>query len=367
MEKNDVNQKGHRMISPSRFAWLKQELLWHEREGRIQAEQVRAILSDYEVRGGLNFIRVLLVIGALLVGVGVLSFIAGNWSELPRIVKFLLILCGLVGAYVAGWRLERPYPKTAKSLYYIGLAIFGAGIFLIGQMFHFSSHYSQAFLAWAIGAIPLIFYLKDKWVALFAITLMGVYTSAAWDEGVDYPFLTLAMVPLSYWLNERVLGKSKLVLFFANGLAIYLIWATMGYFNLSGGVMSAVLLVLGVTMALLPSQRYAAVLKWQGGMVHGLAAVFLTFPEYWQVWERTFGFAGLGVLVAAAYLALILYSIKKGSLPAVIITCVLIFRFYLDLSYDFLPKSLYFLLAGGLLIGCGFWIERSRKKKGERA
>jgi hypothetical protein len=31
-----------------------------------------------------------------------------------------------------------------------------------------------------------------------------------------------------------------------------------------------------------------------------------------------------------------------------------------------LPKSLYFLLAGGLLIGCGFWIERSRKKKEER-
>ncbi|MFC7440485.1 DUF2157 domain-containing protein [Laceyella putida] len=366
MEKKESNEKGKRSISSSAFEWLRQELSYFEQEGLVDAERVHRMLSVYEVRVRFNFIRVLLVIGALLVGAGVLSFIAGNWSDLSKTMKFLLILFGLVGAYAAGWRMEPSYPKTSKSLYYIGLAIYGAGIFLIGQMFHFSSSYQNAFLAWTIGAIPLVLYLKDRWVAIFSIILMGVYISAAWNHGEPYPFLTLVMIPLSYWLNEQRLGKSKLVFAFANGLAIFWAWSSLVHLDIHGGMISLILMLIGVAMTFLPYRRYAAVLEWQGALIHGLAAIALTFPDCWKVWEDLFGFEGVGILVAALYLALILYLLKQGSLPAVIISCGLIFRFYLDLSYDFLPKSLYFLLAGGLLITFGFWIERSRKKRGSR-
>jgi len=360
MDEKEHLKTEKRIISSSEFEWLRRELARFEQAGVIDPTQVQAMLSFYEVKGKIHFIRVLLVIGAILVGAGVLSFIAGNWDVLPKTVKFSLILLGMVGAYATGWKLAENYPKTSRSFYYIGLAIYGSGIFLIGQMFHLSSHANQAFLAWTCGALPLALYLKDRWVAMFSIILTGIYASVAWNPHDPYPYLVWVLIPLFYWINERWLEKSKHVFFLTNALGIISFWATCVRLEWHGGIIALILIVFGVGMIFLPIRSYADVLEWQGSLVHGIAAIALTFPDLWKVWETAFHAPALGYLVAAAYLAFLLFLLKKGSLPAVIISCALIFRFYLDLSVDFLPKSLYFLIGGGLLIASGYWIEKSR-------
>ncbi|MBH8584772.1 MULTISPECIES: DUF2157 domain-containing protein [Thermoactinomyces] len=355
-----------KIISSSKYQWLQMELSRFEEAGIIDSSQVQQILSSYEVKGkgSAGFIRILLILGSVLIGVGILSFIAGNWEALPRTVKFLLILFGLTGAYFTGWKLEDSYPKTSKSFYYIGAAIYGAGIFLVGQMFHSSSPYQQAFLVWALGTVPLALYLKDRWVMILSIVFIGIYASPAWDASVPYPFWVWVFIPLFYGCNERWLNRNRQVFFFANALLILTIWATFVRWEWHGGVNAFILLLLGAGMTFLNIRPYAEVLKQQGALIHGVAAIVLTYPDFWEMWGGVFHAPLLGYAVAVAYLAFLIFLLRKKQLSAVVISCALIFRFYLDLSIEFLPKSLYFLIGGILLILSGYWIEKSRKRGG---
>lgn len=352
-------------ISSSRFQWLRMELSRFEKAGIIDSSQVQQILSSYDVKGKTSFIRMLMVLGSILIGVGILSFVAGNWEVLPRTVKFLLILFGLAGAYFTGWKLEEMYPKTSKSFYCIGLAVYGAGIFLAGQMFHLSSHFQQAFLVWAIGAVPLALYLKDRWIMILSILFIGIYASEAFDASAPYPYWTWFFIPLIYWMNERWLKKNHRVFFFLNALLIFIIWATCIRLAWHGGVIALILLLFGAGMTFLSIRPYENVLRQQGDIIHGTAAIVLTIPDFWEVWEKNFHAPFLGYLAAAAYIGYLFFLLKKKRLSAVVISCALIFRFYLDLSIEFLPKSLYFLIGGILLVLSGYWIEKSRKREAE--
>ncbi len=228
-----------KIISSSKYQWLQMELSRFEEAGIIDSSQVQQILSSYEVKGkgSAGFNRILLVLGSVLIGVGILSFIAGNWEAIPRTVKFVLILFGLTGAYFTGWKLEESYPKTSKSFYYIGAAIYGAGIFLVGQMFHSSSPFQQAFLVWALGIVPLALYLKDRLVMILSILFIGIYASQAWDASVPYPYWVWVFIPLFYGCNERWLNRNRQVFFFANALLIFTIWATFVWWEWHGGVL----------------------------------------------------------------------------------------------------------------------------------
>ncbi|SFJ54197.1 DUF2157 domain-containing protein [Thermoflavimicrobium dichotomicum] len=348
-----------RLVTKSQFEFFKKELSHFEQHGVISSEQLQSMLSSYEVKARFSFIRILLIVGSILVGAGILSFIASNWSALPKVIKFLIILVGMTGFYLAGWKTEKTYPKTSKSLYYIGLAIYGAGIFLIGQMFHLGSDYQNAFLAWTVGALPLALYLNDRWVSLFAIVLMGIYASGSWNSYEPYPYALFAFIPLMYWMNEKKIGQSKLIFFFHNLLTILFICITI--FRLADErIIPFALFVLGIGMMYVNDRSYAKVWEWQGSVLHGIAGIILSFSDIWKVWG-IFYFNGIGIVFAVAYMVFLLYLLKRGSLPSIIVICGLIFRFYVDISYDFLPKSLFFVISGGILIAFGFWFEKKRK------
>jgi uncharacterized membrane protein len=355
-----------RNVWKSQFAFLKQELSHFAQQGVLTAEQTEAMLSQYEMRARFHFIRALLVVGSLLVGAGILSFTAGNWNGLPLLVRFLLILLGLVGCYVAGWKTEATYPKTSRSLYYLGLLIYGAGIFLIGQMFHLDSHSGNAFLAWTLGAVPLALYLKDKWVFGFAIILMAIYGYRSWSPYDPYPWALLLFIPLIYWINEAKMRKSQGIFCCNNLLSILLLFITLTHFEVDTDWSAVILFGMGVTMVLLPQGRYANVLQWQGSIFHGIGGIMLTFADCWtSLWKNVPHPEAVGVVFAICYTGFTLYLLKRGSLPAMIIICSLIFRFYVDLSYDFLPKSLFFVMSGGWLIVCGYWFEKTRRKEAQ--
>ncbi|WML50071.1 hypothetical protein RCG23_09605 [Neobacillus sp. PS3-34] len=94
-----------------------------------------------------------------------------------------------------------------------------------------------------------------------------------------------------------------------------------------------------------------------GYLVQGGAALMLSFQNAWPVdWVY--------IPFSIAYLIYLFYLVKKGSLLSIIILCVMIFRFYLDISFDFLPKSFVFIIGGLLLLGFGFYFEKQRKKGG---
>jgi hypothetical protein len=119
-------------------------------------------------------------------------------------------------------------------------------------------------------------------------------------------------------------------------------------------VYGLIYLVIGVALVL-SRGRIRDIYVVLGYLVHGAAALLLSFADTWPVdW--------MYVPFSVIYVLYILYLIKKGSLLSIIILCVMIFRFYLDLSFEFLPKSFVFIIGGFLLLGFGFYFEKQRKK-----
>ncbi|MGE8080771.1 DUF2157 domain-containing protein [Peribacillus loiseleuriae] len=343
-------------ITKKQFDFLDHELKYLKNEGIISKQDQEKILRSYIVRDGLSFISILLAIGALLLGLGVLTFIASNWIYLNKGVKLLIIIVCLIGVNFAGVKWQTRFPKTARSLHYVGILIFGAGIFLIEQMFNISINFNSSFLLWAIGTIFIGYYLKDIAILLFTSVLLFIYLNGSiFLNETSYPLAILVFLPALYVLLKKF-DYPKILTFCINALAIntivLLLMKLVPKFNFHnpGTVTLTILFILGIILVHIPvPTKLQRTMHIQGHISHGITAIFLTFE--FSLW------------FPIAYLLFLLYLVHKGSLTSIVIICALIFRYYID-SFDFLPKSLTFIIGGMILIGFGFFFEKQRKKGG---
>jgi uncharacterized membrane protein len=356
-ERSEVMSK--RKIKADELQVLKREFQYLEDKGVLPTGKTKDIEGHYEI-SKVSFTKTLLYVGSILIGAGILSFVASNWAEIGKLVKFLFILGLFVGCYFTGFQLEKNFPKTAKSFYYLGAIVFGAGIFLIGQMYHFGGDFQDAFLWWSLGILPLAWVLKDKWILLGAALLILIYmTDQPILSGQMIPFWVLFWIAAIYFLNESI-GFSRTTAF-AFGLLQLALLASVVHFVLDGltetvYIFGIIYLVIGIILVHLQS-KIKEIYVLLGYLVQGGAALLLSFEENWPVeleWVH--------IPFSISYLLYLLFLIKRGSLFSIVILCVTIFRFYLDYTFGFLPKSLVFIIGGVLLLGFGFYFEKQRKK-----
>ena len=350
-----------RKLRKADYRLLEKEFHYLERAGHLESWQSNDLLNVYEPTEKISFIHTLLVIGSILIGVGVLSFIAGNWQVMPIQLKFFVLFIAPAGFYTGGYKLDATYPKTARSLYYVGVFVFGAGIFLIGQMFHLSGNIYAAFLLWGIGVLPLAYYLKDKFIAAGVALLFGLYAFDMFAVASQLPYAFLLLIPFLYWMNVDRMKHSK-GLFLANTLlTLVFVFNIVYYFQLSSWSSLLIFFGIGLFLTFFPLPHYKNVAEWLGAFVYGGCGIALTFPSVWV--NAIMGNDGttLAMIFTMLFIAALIFFLKIGSLPAILVTCALIFRFYADFSYDFMPKSLFFIIGGFILIGFGFWFEKTRR------
>jgi uncharacterized membrane protein len=92
--------------------WLKSEVGAWARKRLISEKQARLILARYGLIPGetigiakrRDLVFYVSILGALLVGVGIILVVAANWSTLPQIAPLLLLLAVTAGFYDAGYR-----------------------------------------------------------------------------------------------------------------------------------------------------------------------------------------------------------------------------------------------------------------------
>ncbi len=118
-------------------------------------------------------IRIIVTIAALLVGAGIFSFIAANWVEMTRPIKIAIILISMIITYSAGWYLKEKLGslKTGEALILLGSIIYGAGIFLVAQMFNIRANWPDGFILWMIGTIAMAFAVESYLLFYLAIPL----------------------------------------------------------------------------------------------------------------------------------------------------------------------------------------------------
>ncbi len=122
-------------------------------------------------------IKVVLTIGAVLVGAGVFSLIASNWEDMAKAWKVFVIVFSMLLSYFAAWYFsqKKGYEKTGSALYLLGILIYGAGIFLIAQIFNISANWPDGFILWMFGSLTLYFAVKNK-IFLYLSFVLGLFS-----------------------------------------------------------------------------------------------------------------------------------------------------------------------------------------------
>ncbi|WP_162598712.1 DUF2157 domain-containing protein [Nocardioides gilvus] len=164
--------------SPSHLQWLSAQVASWQVDGTIDAGQADAILARYTASRRASLGRILLVLGACFVGVGLIWLVAANLDEFSPLTRFVgitaLWLATLVGAEVAHSRGIRPLAVGALRL----LAAFAIGgvIFQAAQSLQVPAYDMSLVGAWGLAAL-IQAYLLGAYLPL----LLGLAGVVAWS------------------------------------------------------------------------------------------------------------------------------------------------------------------------------------------
>jgi uncharacterized membrane protein len=381
---------------------LEAEAAAWEHEGLIAPDQRERILSRYraareaeEKAGPGRLVATISTLGTLLIGIGVLLFIASNWSRIPNAGRLTIIVVSILTSYGIGFHLRfstGSYPRVGGALILLGAIIFGAGIFLVAQMYHVTVHYPNGPLMWGAGVLPLAYLLKQKSLLSLAIVDFLIWLGMEmrfWitDGGADWEmqFITLyLMAGACLWgmgLAHR--GSARLKEIAEPYIVIGSLVTFLGCFILTFDVYR----VHFGSPALIPFYAVIAALF----IVSLVARVYARRNE--KLWEAEI-FALLAVMGAGLYLALAyrggegtdstLYVLAANLLfaggvvgiialgyfrryPAYVNTGIVFFVLdvtarYFDFFWKLLPRSLFFIIGGFILLGGGVLLERKRRR-----
>ncbi|GAB4281320.1 MAG: hypothetical protein Fur0025_09850 [Oscillatoriaceae cyanobacterium] len=216
-----VSEKFRRQLIKESQKWLAEGLLATE-----QYEQLwlRYQLGELEVAASNRFIAILIGLGCILLGLGVVVFVAANWQVWPRWFKASLLLVLFALTNIAGfylWQGRGRYrqKRLGQGLLLLGAVILGANMALMSQMFHKVGSLYELFLAWSIGVLMMAYSLRFTPLGIMAVILvvMGYWQALpewlylkdfSWSQQmVQHMPLLLAglFVPLAHWCHSRVL------------------------------------------------------------------------------------------------------------------------------------------------------------------
>lgn len=189
--------------------WVTEGLLDSEAAARL-TERYR--LDELGREGAHRLAAFIYGLAGLLVGGGVIAFVAANWRGIPLAAKTTLLVGGLLVVNAAGFWLWRrtSHPKLGQALLFCGCLIFGADIGLLAQLFHVRSHWYGGVGAWALGTLAMALAVRSLPAALLALgTSFAWHGGHVFDHEHVFPFYPL-LLPLVFgamaaWMRSRLL------------------------------------------------------------------------------------------------------------------------------------------------------------------
>lgn len=246
---------------------------WTE-AGRLEpGDLARALRVAGAIPGAAEWRRfldgLLLGLGVVLLGAGVVFFVAANWQELGRYAKFALVELPIVLALAACWRFGLDSPAGKAALVAAAL-LTGALLALVGQVYQTGADPWELFAAWAaaiaiwvaVARMPALWLL---WLALLNVAV-ALYFAAfggilgfvfgtretlwalfALDTAALAAWEVLAALGVD-WLRERWALRALAVA--SGGAATWLaVWSVLDFGRVGGWGIAAYAAWLGAAYA----------------------------------------------------------------------------------------------------------------------
>ncbi len=179
------------------------------KKGIITSDQHHQILNLYSDKE--RTIGIIPLLGSVLIGLGILSFIAANWQEIPHIARLILILFFMIGFYFSGeYFLKKSQEKLGISMISLGLFSFGAGIILIAQMFQLQAYDVTSWIIWGVAAILLTFLYQSPYLYIISAVILSITQAYSIGEFNTFSYFTflLVIIGLGFYLWTQ---KNRLI------------------------------------------------------------------------------------------------------------------------------------------------------------
>ncbi len=369
---------------------LRQEVgHWHE-EGLVDASLAERLLARYDGQDGPARSKIAVVLsflGALLIGIAMIVFVASNWAVIPGAAKLGGLLAAMMLSYGGGYRLRyvgESYRGTGNALLFLGVLLYGASLFLVAQATHINAEAPSLLVLWAVGVLPLGWLLESRamlTLGLLLLTMALGWEAAFWYEGVGgfcavfllWSVLLVALgrlVPRFAGLAEGLgvfVVLTVLTVLADVGLGMFSTHSAEWEYLAAGGQLRVVLLgavTLATTVVLLfrcgqePLERgeglgLLALTLLAGGLLvgGGLDEALL---------RTVFNILLLIVIVGVLWIG---YERREPGWVqlALAFFALEVLSRYVELLWQSLPMEVFFLSAGIVLLGGGLALERVRR------
>ena len=189
---------------------LEADLAQWEADGVIAPAAVASIRTALPpLSPGINIAVVVAIVGGLLIAAAFLAFVAAHWTEIARLLRFAILLAGMVVAGGLGaWFASTGRAVLADLCASIGAIIFGAGIALVGQMYHLGDDFAGGMLLWSIGAFVAALLTGSRGalaVGLVAACIWTCMRSYDAPDALHLPFVAVWLIAagLAFAWNSR--------------------------------------------------------------------------------------------------------------------------------------------------------------------
>jgi hypothetical protein len=123
---------------------------------------------------------VALILGGILLGAGVLLFVAANWDDVSPGWRLTLVLAMLSLFHGAGIVAKNRFPGFATTMHALGTVAAGAAIALVGQIFNMQEHWPAAVMLWALCALAGWWLLGDQFQQTLSLLLVPAWLISEW-------------------------------------------------------------------------------------------------------------------------------------------------------------------------------------------
>lgn len=184
-------------------------------EAGVISEETAVKIRDYYTQkkdGSAGRLFVIFgILGAVLVGLGILLIVAHNWDELSKQTRTFLAFIPLVASQgICGYVLVRRPESTAwreGGASFLFLAV-GTCMALVSQIYNILGNLNDYLFTWMLLCLPLIYVLKSSMSSLFYILGISAYVISSGyggstnTESFFYWPMLLAVLPHYYFLYK---------------------------------------------------------------------------------------------------------------------------------------------------------------------
>lgn len=344
--------------------------------GWISASAHQQILADIEGQSGsIHLANVLATLASVLLGFAAISFVAAHWNEIGRLWR-LALLFGLIwlGYGAAGFFQARNQRGFADAAILFAVAMFGASIMLISQMFHIDGNPPDGILLWGAGALLAGLLLRSNAALALAMVLAVIW---GWVEtqhrhSVYWPFLAAwgviaAAFAWQRWTPGLHLSGLALSLFIIFSAVLLDVDGSYNFHVVTAiGLAAAVLGIVGERLQPASPARLSAL--WHALVEHGaptafaglLALQFVKNPDL----ETFIILAGVSLTLLIGLIAWGLNSHNRAALwLGYIGFSIEILSVYAKTAGTLLNTSLLFLVAAIIVAGLAFMAWRLHERE----